>query len=521
MTKIVAGLLVLALVLAALATAAYVLIDDGDNGTDDGVRSSDRPRPDLRPTADSGEGAPKGLEEYYSQDLQWEDCDEHECAKLKVPLDYAKPGGEQIEIALLRVPAPDDRRIGSLVVNPGGPGAPGTTYAAQARQVFRDPLLEHYDIVGFDPRGTGDSAAVDCLGHNALDEHFAIDPSPDDAAERKAFAQEAAAFGAGCARLSAGVDAHVSTVEAARDLDVLRAVLGQERLDYLGASYGTKLGATYADLFPDRVGRLVLDGAVDPALSSRDASLQQAEGFETALNAYIDHCVDGGDCFLGSSREKGLDRLSKFLDDVDAEPVDTDDPDERDLTIGYAFYGIAATLYNQDYWELLTPALASAFDGDGTLLLSFADAYASRGPGGYTDNSSEAFLAISCLDDPWSLPVDKVAAQVPAFEKVAPTFGEIFAYGMIFCGGFEHRSPDARHQVRAAGADPILVTGTTRDPATPLKWAEALASQLESAVLIRRDGDGHTAYNSGNECVDEAIESYLLDGTVPTGTLDC
>lgn len=518
MNKLVAGLLVLALVLAALATAAYVLIDD-DNGA--GSTSSDGPMPDQRPTADPAEGAPKGLEQYYSQDLQWTDCDEHECARLKVPLDYGLPSGPKIHLALLRVPAPDDRRIGSLVVNPGGPGAPGTTYAAQARQVLRDPLLEHYDIVGFDPRGTGSSAAVDCLDDEALDEHFAIDPSPDDAAEKKAFAEDAAEFGAGCARLSAGVDAHVSTVEAARDMDVLRAALGQERLDYLGASYGTKLGATYADLFPERVGRLVLDGAVDPSLSSRDASLQQAEGFETALNAYIDDCVDRGDCYLGSSRKAGLTRLSKFLDEVDAEPLDTDDPDERDLTIGNAFYGIATPLYNQDYWPILTQALEAALDGDGTVLLSLSDAYASRTPNGYSDNSSEAFLAISCLDDPWSMSVNRIAAQVPAFEKVAPTFGEIFAYGMTGCDGFEHRSPDARHQVKAAGADPILVTGTTRDPATPLKWAEALAKQLESAVLIRRDGDGHTAYNSGNGCVDEAIESYLLDGTAPTKTLDC
>lgn len=518
MNKLVAGVLVLALVLAALATAVYVL---ADNDTGAGATSSDRPMPDQRPTADPMAGAPKGLEAYYSQDLTWKDCDEHECAKLKVPLDYAKPEARWIEIALLRVPAPDDRRIGSLVVNPGGPGAPGTSYAAQARQVLRDPLLEHYDIVGFDPRGTGSSAPVDCLDDEALDQHFALDPSPDDAAEREAFAQDAAAFGAGCPKMSNGVDAHVTTVEAARDMDVLRAVLGQERLDYLGASYGTKLGATYADLFPDRVGRLVLDGAVDPSLSSRDASLQQAEGFETALNAYIDDCVAGGNCYLGSSRKAGLNRLSKFLDEVDAEPLDTDDPDERDLTIGNAFYGIATPLYNQDYWPVLTQALVAALDGDGTVLLSLSDAYASRTPDGYADNSSEAFLAISCLDDPWSLPVDKVAAQVPAFEKVAPTFGEIFAYGMTGCAGFEHRSPDARHQVKAAGADPILVTGTTRDPATPLKWAEALAEQLESAVLIRRDGDGHTAYNSGNECVDEAIESYLLDGTAPTKTLDC
>jgi pimeloyl-ACP methyl ester carboxylesterase len=519
LNKLVAGLLVLALVLAALATAVYVLIDD-DAPSSESPRS-DRPMPDQRPTADPTSGAPEGLEAYYSQDLKWKDCDEHECAKLKVPLDYAKPEARWIEIALLRVPAPDDRRIGSLVVNPGGPGAPGTAYAAQARQVLRDPLLEHYDIVGFDPRGTGSSAPVDCLDDEAMDQHFALDPSPDDAAERKAFADDAAAFGAGCAQLSEGVDAHVTTVDAARDMDVLRAVLGQERLDYLGASYGTKLGATYADLFPERVGRLVLDGAVDPSLSSRDASLQQAEGFETALNAYIDDCVARGDCYLGSSRKAGLARLSKFLDEVDAEPLDTDDPDERDLTIGNAFYGIATPLYNQDYWPILTQALEAALDGDGTVLLSLSDAYASRTPNGYADNSSEAFLAISCLDDPWSLPVDKVAAQVPAFEKVAPTFGEIFAYGMTGCVGFEHRSPEARHQVKAAGADPILVTGTTRDPATPLKWAEALAQQLESAVLIRRDGDGHTAYNSGNECVDEAIESYLLEGTVPTKTLDC
>ena len=327
-------------------------------------------------------------------------------------------------------------------------------------------------------------------------------------------------FGRGCAALSGDLAAHVTTIEAARDMDVLRAALGESELDYFGASYGTKLGATYADLFPDRVGQLVLDGAVDVSISSRDLNLEQAGGFETALRAYVGSCVEEtDDCFLGDSVDDGLARIKGLLDDVDAQPLETGT--DRPLEVGNAFYGVILPLYNRDYWPILDQALEAGFAGDGSVLLQLSDAYHSRGRNGFTDNSSEANHAINCLDDPFAIKPREVPANVADFEQASPTFGRVFAWSMTRCGGIQVESSEPARDIRAAGAAPIVVVGTTRDPATPYEWAVKLADQLESGVLISRDGDGHTGYNSGNDCVDEAVEDYLIDGTVPEDGLSC
>ena len=515
MKRLVVVLLVVAVAVSSLGFAALRLLDR--NGDEPPSRAA----PGPPPAAESGASEPprRALAAFYDQELDWHPCGDHECARLQVPLDYAQPGGRTIELALLRVPATAERRA-SLVVNPGGPGAPGTEYAAAARNVFRAPLLQHHDVVGFDPRGTGASAPVDCLSDAELDRYLATDPSPDTAAERTALADGFERFGRGCVDDDAALAAHVSTIEAARDMDVLRAALGQRRLDYFGASYGTKLGATYAELFPHRVGRLVLDGAVDVSLSSRQLSLEQARGFETALRAYVADCVENVDgCFLGDSVDGGLDRIAGFLEEVDAQPLPT--ASGRELTVGLAFYGIVTPLYSRDNWYVLSAALRSGFAGDGDVLLNLADLYTSRGPDGYTDNSSEAFPAISCLDDPYAVPPTRVPAQLPAFRAASPSFGDVFAWGLAACSGQVAESTEEPLTIDGAGADPILVIGTTRDPATPYEWAEALADQLDSGVLVSRDGDGHTGYNAGNECVDRAVEGYLLRGEVPEDGLSC
>ena len=512
MNRIVALVLIVALALGGGAIVGLAALDSltGDDSVPSPAPqpgSTTAPRPALAP--------------YYGQQLDWEECRrQFLCATLTVPLDYRDAAGETLEIALLKAPAEDpDRRIGSLVVNPGGPGAPGTDYAAQAQAVFREPLLDAYDIVGFDPRGTGASNPVDCLSDDELDRYVAEDPDPDTPAEVTEYMRWVAAFGAGCAERSGELAAHVTTVEAARDMDVLRAALGESALTYFGASYGTKLGATYADLFPDKVGRMVLDGAVDLSIDSRRLSLEQAGGFETALRAYVEECVSRDDCVLGDSVEAGLDRIKRFLDEVDAEPLPTDS--DRELRVGNAFYGIVLPLYNRQYWPILDQALGAAFEGDGSALLLLSDLYHSREGGRYVDNSAEAIYAINCLDDPYAIPASEVPAQIPAFEKVAPTFGSVFAWGLTSCLGTEVESTERDRDIDAAGAPPILVIGTTRDPATPYQWAVNLAGQLDSGVLVSRDGDGHTGYNAGNACVDTAVEDYLLHGTVPMDGLSC
>ncbi|WP_110180563.1 alpha/beta hydrolase [Nocardioides solisilvae] len=527
MNRVVAALLALALVLGSVVAGAVLLLGDDDGGGD-GARGGEtttrtperQVRSDDEPAGDATEPPDPALEQYYSQEVDWQSCgDGFECGWLKVPMDYDEPDGEKLDLALLKVLADaPERRVGSLVVNPGGPGAPGTEYAAQAAFVFREPLLDHFDIIGFDPRGTGRSNPVDCLSDEQLDEYLAGDPAPDTPAEVREAVRWSKRFGAGCQQRSGDLVDHVSTVEAARDMDVLRAALGEGQLDYLGASYGTKLGATYAELFPERVGHLVLDGAVDLQLDSRGMSLGQARGFETAITAYVENCVDGGDCFLGDSVDDGLATITRLLDEVDADPLPAGD---RELRIGNAFYGIVAPLYNRDYWRLLDRALRQALDGNGAALLELSDFYASRGPdGSYSDNSSEAIYAINCLDDPSFTPASEVPAEFEAFEEASPTFGRVFAWGLVGCQGFRGE-PSEPIEVDGSGAAPILVTGTTRDPATPYEWAESLADQLESGILLTRDGDGHTAYNAGDECIDVAIEDYLVDGVVPDGDVTC
>lgn len=515
MRRAVVVLLVVALVVGAGGLAVLVAMDSGSG---DGS-------PKAVPTSTPGPGTTDppdpALRRFYSQQLEWEQCrGEFLCSTLEVPLDYRRPGGRTIEISVLKVPAADPgARIGSLVVNPGGPGVPGTDYAAGAATVFRQPLLDAYDIVGFDPRGTGTSTPVDCLDDGELDDYIAKDPDPDTDAEVETYSGWVDAIGEGCEEESGELAAHVTTIEAARDIDVLRATLGESQLAYFGASYGTKLGATYAELFPDRAGRLVLDGAVDLSIGSRELSLQQAGGFETALRAYVQDCVDQDDCVLGDSLDEGLRRVRQLLDDVDAEPLDVEG--DRDLEVGNAFYGIVLPLYAREYWPILTQALEAAIDGDGTPLLRLSDVYNSRGASGYTDNSSEANYAISCLDDPWAIPASEVPENVAEFEEASPTFGTVFAWGLTGCGGVRVQSSEPPLDVDAAGAAPIVVVGTTRDPATPYEWAVQLADQLDPGVLVTRDGDGHTGYNAGNECVDSAIEDFLVDGTVPEDGLRC
>jgi len=520
-------LVVLFVVLAVLAVVvggvAGALVGGDDDG-DDAPRSERRPSTPAEPADPSVTEPPSPeLAPYYSQELDWTECKgDKECATLTVPIDYRDPDAGDIELALLRAPAEDpDARIGSLVVNPGGPGAPGTKTAEDATSYFREPLRRSYDIVGFDPRGTGKSDPVDCVSDEELDEFISADPAPDDPGEGKAFADQLADFFQGCVDHSDALIGHVSTNEAARDMDVLRAALGEETLDYFGFSYGTRLGATYAELFPAKVGRFVLDGATDPALSVRQSVLNQAGGFQLALESYIKDCLDDGDCFLGDSLEEGLDRISGFLDEVDDEPLSTKDPEGRDLEVGNAFYGIVLPLYSRANWPLLDQGLQQAFDGDGTTLLFLSDFYGSRENGEYTDNSLEAIYAINCLDDPTSIGPEQVPAEYPAFKRVSPTFGEVFAWSLLNCRGLKVQPAYKPLKIDAKGAAPIVVVGTTRDPATPYEEAVALAKELDSGVLVTRDGDGHTGYNKGNDCVDGAIEDYLLDGTVPDDGLKC
>ncbi len=517
MKRLVAAITLVVVVVLVVGAALVVTRDSsGDDAGPTPVAPSGGPPAD-RPTSPDLTG-------FYSQRLDWSACtgsasEGDQCARLSVPLDYRRASGPTIEISVLKVPA-SGSRIGSLMVNPGGPGAPGTSFAAGRGTWFGEPLLQHFDIVGFDPRGTGDSSPVDCLSDPAMNRYLSGNPTPTTRAEIATYHRLQARLVRGCSVRSGELAAHVSTVEAARDMDILRSALGERTMSYLGASYGTKLGATYAQLFPQRVGRFVLDGAIDPELGTRATSVQQAKGFQTALDAYAANCVQESiGCFLGKDVDGVEHTISSLLDTIADHPLPAGD---RTLTAGSAYYGISAALYNREYWIVLSAGLRGALNGDGSLLMQLADAYADRNAdGSFNSNLLEAFTDISCLDAHYSIPYSKVPRQFAAFDKASPVFGRTFAWSLTMCDGFKPRSDEPVPTIRAAGAAPIVVIGTTRDPATPYPWAVALARQLQSGVLISRAGDGHTGYHHGNPCVDRAVESYLVSGVVPRDGLSC
>lgn len=466
-----------------------------------------------------GEGShsTSSKETYHGQRIEWSPCEGgFQCGKVTVPLDYDHPGGKDIELAVIRLPATEpDERIGSLVVNPGGPGASGVDFARGARTLLADQVRARFDVVGFDPRGVGDSTPIHCLPAGGLDRYLALDTSPDTDQERAALVRQSRSFAQGCAKHSRSLLPHVDTVSAARDMDVLRSALGDDRLSYLGLSYGTELGATYAELFPQRVRALVLDGAVDPSLTSREMGLAQAEGFETALRAFVSDCVTHATCPLGSAGvDAAYDRLDDFLAVLDGDPVPVPGQEGRELTQGLATFGVASALYNERYWPYLREALRKALAGDGSGLVQLADSLAGRKPDGSYTNMIEANIAISCVDESLPEEVSAYARFAQRAERQAPHFGTYVAWSALPCAFWP--VPAAEDvTVDAAGAPPIVVIGTTRDPATPYAWAEGLADQLQSGRLLTREGDGHTAYGQGNACIDRAVHRYLIERDAP------
>ncbi|MGW6056864.1 alpha/beta hydrolase [Streptomyces sp. NPDC055189] len=471
---------------------------------------------------------PKELSPYYGQKLNWRECGVpgFECSTMKAPLDYEKPGGQDIKLAVSRKKATGPgKRLGSLLVNPGGPGGSAIGYLqSYAALGYPEAVRAQYDMVAVDPRGVARSEPVTCLDGKQMDAYTQTDITPDDKGEITDLSDSFKKFAAGCEKNSAEVLPHVSTVEAARDMDVLRSVLGDKKLTYVGASYGTFLGATYAGLYPDRVGRLVLDGAMDPSLPARRMNRDQTAGFETAFQSFAKDCVAKADCPLGAeSEEDAGKRLKSFFGELDRAPIPAGDSDGRKLGEALATTGVIAAMYDEAAWPQLRTALTAAMkDKDGAGLLALSDSYYEREGDGSYANLMFANAAVNCLDLP---PAFKTAADVqksvPDFEKASPLFGEGLAWASLNCAYWPVKATGKPHRITADGAAPIVVVGTTRDPATPYRWAESLADQLSSGKLLTYEGDGHTAYGRGSDCVDSAINAYLLEGKAPDDGKRC
>lgn len=478
------------------------------------------------------EGTPRELERFYTQTVTWGDCafevatrgadEDLQCADVQVPLDYDDPSGETVTVVMSRLPAAGDSR-GSLLLNPGGPGVSGVDAMLNAEHTVTDDVREVYDVVSFDPRGVGRSAGIECLDDAEMDAWRAepmFDPDEQPADEVR---EQYERIGTECLRNSGEIVAEMDTASAARDMDILRAVLGEEQLTYLGFSYGTLLGAMYAELFPERAGRLVLDGGMDPALGTMEATADQAVAFEENLRHWVRTCQEQiEDCAVGGgSVDEAVARIQELIASVAERTVTA--PDGRRVTATNVVEGILVPLYSPTTYPMLNEALGEAFDGDFAMLLALSDANHGRTEDGeYTNSTALAFTAVSCLDDgAGSVTDEQMAQQQQRLEELAPTFGPYLGYGEAACQGWPVDAAAEPAPLDAAGAGPILVVGTVHDPATPYEWSEALAAQLDDARLLTYDDWRHTAYTSGNECVQEAVDRYLLEGVLPAEGTTC
>jgi pimeloyl-ACP methyl ester carboxylesterase len=437
-----------------------------------------------------------------------------------VPLDYADPSGPTIELSIVRIAA-REKPIGSLFVNPGGPGGSAVDYARVAEYAFGDAVLDSFDIIGLDPRGVGLSSPVKCFTDEQLDELNEASISVDAVSDVQELADEYAEVGELCDANGGPLIDHMSTVESARDLDIARAAVGDSTLNLLGKSYGSAIGGMYLRLFPMNLGRVVLDGVLPVDLDTVEITRTQAEAFEVATADFIDDCVTHSDCPFDSNPIIAINELRDLLSDLDREPLPTKDP-ERELNGSLASYAVLSYLYfPKTYYPRLRAGLAKAInDGDGTELLTMLDERSSRSPDGeYLDNSSDAYFAVTCLDLPYGGTVDEAIALSDELSVTAPTFGEGLGIGVLSCKDWPAVGPSVPPLPQTTNA-PVLIVNPTNDPATPFVWAQRLHDQLPNSRLVSWDTHNHTAYFEGSECVDKAVETFLLSGDAPELT-DC
>lgn len=473
--------------------------------------------------------APAGLEKFYGQTPQWGPCEEGgtewDCATVQVPLNYEKPDGKTIDIALKRLKGKDSKA--SLFVNFGGPGGSGTnTVGNWAPSALSAEMRANFDIIGFDPRGVHKSSGVRCRTDAELDEDNAEYELGRGEEVIKKIQADAKELADKCkAKNDPELLANINTISAARDLDILRDAVGDLKLTYIGYSYGTLLGARYADTFPQNVGPFLLDSAVDPALSDAQLGAGQARGFEASVRNFMQTCLDeSGKCPFTGSVDEGLQQLLDFMDKATKNPLPTTDKD-RKVTGGHVLGLVISTQYSpENLSELTIEALAAAMQkNDGSLVLQIMDYLNDRDASGvYKTNQDDAIMLIRAADqgpsstDPaeWEKLNDQIL-------KDAPIMGRFFLYGDAFWSGFDIQATGVTGPVKAAGADPILVVGSKGDPATIYEWSVSLTDQLESAHLITFDGWGHGIFGGKSSCIDEAVENYFLEGELPADNLVC
>jgi pimeloyl-ACP methyl ester carboxylesterase len=501
-------LVAIAVVLGALAAGCSS--DDSDDAATDSAPTES--------AASSASADTSAASEPAAGEVDWSECESFrnfECATLEVPLDYDDPDGETIELALIRRPAGDPaERIGSLLVNPGGPGASGVEFLASWALTVDSQVRDRFDLVGFDPRGVGESHPLECMSDEDKDVYAAFDAVPEPE-EIEGIVDLGRGFAEACGAEYGDELAHFGTVDAARDMDRIREAVGDEKLTFIGFSYGTRLGSVYAELFPDKVRAMVLDGATEPEPDATDLDANQADGFQQAFDAYVADCDADPSCDAGPDAAGLIDRLLARVED---DPIPASD-DERVLTEGWLTSGVLTALYAKQLWPALSTGLREAEQGDASLLLEIADLLAGRQPDGSWNNQWEANAAVNCLDSADRPTPEQIETEAAALADVSPLFGPVIAWSGLQCS-YWPVAADPIPVAVASGAPPIVVIGTTRDPATPFVWAERMAATLASGVLLVRDGDGHAAY-AESPCIRQEVNAYLVDVKVPADPTFC
>ena len=476
------------------------------------------------------------LDRFYGQEVRWGPCtdfadqelngypaDRSDCATVSVPVDYADPEGQVAQIAMFRLRA-SGNKIGSLLLNPGGPGASAVEFiAAQADFLGGLDVSERFDLIGFDPRGIGKSTPeIRCLTDEERDAERAetlVDMTPDGIA---AIQDRARSFAQKCAeRLGTEYLAHVGTDDVVKDMDVLRAVLGDEQLNYLGYSYGTRIGATYAEQFPTKVRAMVNDGAVDPSADPVEDAVAQREGFQSAFDAFSADCARYSDCALGSDPSKATARFQQLTRPLIDAPVPT--TQDRRLTYGDAMTGVSQALYSDTLWEPLREGLAQLTEGNGSTLLRLADLYEGRDSSGAYTNTLDTFTVVRCVDDPPLTDQAQIDRLDVESRRVAPFADDGRGTGRgarDACAFWPVPPTSTPHELDVPDLPTTVVVSTTNDPATPYQAGVELARQLR-ARLITFEGDQHTASLQGDDCVDDAITAYFVDLTLPEENLKC
>ena len=458
---------------------------------------------------------PKTLSGYYAQEIDWKSCrQDFQCATLAVPIDYKKLSTGTFEIALLKFEARTSKRLGSLIVNPGGPGGSGVDYAYAAEYIFSPAILDRYDIVGFDPRGVSRSAPIRCLTDKELDANNNSDSKPDNEAEFQQILQDTKKYVEKCKDKNRYLTSY-STANVARDLDILREAVGDKQLNFMGKSYGTYLGTLYAQFFPEKVGRVVLDGAVDPSISNFQQTLTQAIGFDQAFSSFAKDCASKKNCMLPKNKDSAVAEMQKLFSQAANKPLPTKKNSGRILSESMMVLGTASAMYdNETGWPQLRRAIAEAQKGYGHTFLKLADEYTGRqNDGSYPNNEFDSGAVIDCLDFNETRSVDQIRSDAKAFATKAPLFGPYLAYGGVTCKFFNQDSEVTIEPTTTANS--VIVIGTTGDPATPYEWARGLSKLLTNSRLISLTGEGHTGQGQGNACIDDQIDDFYLTGKAP------